>query len=363
MPNAQITGWGKCLPPAVLSNHDLEKLADTSDEWVTTRTGIKERRISHVEVSDMATVAAHRALAAAGKRPGDLDLVVLGTCSGDSLIPATAAILQDKLGARNAAAFDLNAACAGFVYSLVVAANMIRAGTHRTVLVAGAEKLHRHLDFTDRTTAVLFGDGAGAVVLEATDEPVGLLSSELGMDGSVHEILRVPRDGSAGDVTAPRPEECGIRMNGPEVFRRAVTTMGEAAARTIEQAGLTIDDVDLFVPHQANVRIIDAAAKRLGLPDSKVYVNIASYGNTSAATIPVALTEALEEGRVPPGGVVVFAAFGAGLSWAAAVVRWGERVSPLGESDVQLPPSDRDVLSLLEPNLEFFGRSERVGGR
>lgn len=356
MLNAEITGWGKCLPPAVLSNHDLEKLTDTSDEWITTRTGIKERRISHVEVSDMAEVAARRALAAAGKSPADVDLIILGTCTADSLIPSASSILQHKLEAYNAAALDLNAACSGFLYSLVVGANMIRAGTNRTVLVIGAEKLHYHLDFTDRSTAVLFGDGAGAVVLEPTDEPIGLLSSELGMDGRVWDILRVPKDGSAGDVGPPAPADGGIRMNGPEVFRRAVTTMGEAAARTVEAAGLDLDDVDLFIPHQANVRIIDAAARRLGLPESKVFVNIASYGNTSAATIPVALTEALEEGRISAGDLVVFAAFGAGLSWAAAAVRWGPRVTPIEVSDAELPPPDRDTLDLLQPNIDFFGR-------
>ena len=356
MPNAEITGWGKCLPPAVLSNHDLERLTDTSDEWITTRTGIKERRISHVEVSDLAAVAGMRALAAAGLRPADLDLIVFGTCTADSLIPSSAALLQDKLGAYQAGAFDLNAACSGFLYSLVVGSNMIKAGTHRRVLVVGAEQLHRHLDFTDRSTAVLFGDGAGAVVLEASDADVGLLASELGMDGSVHDILEVPRDGTTGRLDPIDPRLCGIRMNGPEVFRRAVTTMGEAAARTLDQAGLALEDIDLFIPHQANVRIIDAAARRLGLPESKVFVNIASYGNTSAATIPVALTEALEEGRIEPGAVIVFAAFGAGLSWAAAVVRWGERISPLSHSDAELPESRLDAFALLQPNLEFFGR-------
>lgn len=358
MPNAEITGWGKCMPPAVLSNHDLEELTDTSDEWISTRTGIKERRISHVDLSDLARVAGLRALAAAGRQPEDLDLIIFGTCTADSLIPSSSAILQEKLGATRAAAFDLNAACSGFLYALVVGSNMVRAGTHRTVLVVGGEKLSRHLDFTDRSTAVLFGDGAGAVVLEATDEPVGVLASELGMDGTVHDILRVPRDGSAGDLTPPTPQESGIRMNGPEVFRRAVTTMGEAAARTVAEAGLDLDDIDLFVPHQANVRIIDAAARRLGLPDAKVYVNIASYGNTSAATIPVALTEAIEEGRVQPGSIVAFAAFGAGLSWAAAVVRWGDRVTPVAESDAELPATDVDAVTLLQPNLDFFGRPD-----
>jgi 3-oxoacyl-[acyl-carrier-protein] synthase III len=361
MPNATITGWGKCLPPTVLSNADLEAVVETSDEWITTRTGIKERRIAHVEVSDLAAVASHHALAAAGLEPDDLDLIVLGTCSGDSIIPATAAHLHAKLGATRAAAFDLNAACSGFIYSLVVAARMIESGMYRRALVAGAEKLHYHLDFTDRSTAVLFGDGAGAVVLEATDEPVGLLAAELGLDGTAAGILEVPVDGTSGDPGPRRPLECGVRMDGPEVFRRAVTTMGDASVRVVEQAGLQLDDVDLLIPHQANVRIIDAAARRLRLREDQVFVNIASYGNTSAATIPVALTEALEEGRVRPGANLVFAAFGAGLSWAAAVVRWGDRVEPLGRSQATLPHTEASVWELLRPNLEFFGRPGEPG--
>jgi 3-oxoacyl-[acyl-carrier-protein] synthase-3 len=360
--NAAITGWGKCLPPNVLSNHDLEQLVDTSDEWITTRTGIKERRISHAEVSDMARVASLHALAAAGKTVDDVDLIILATCTGDSLIPSTAAYLQAKLGAWKAAAFDLNAACSGFVYSLVVAANMIGAGTARTVLVVGAEKLHFHLDFTDRTTCVLFGDAAGAVVMEPTDDPVGLLASEIGMDGSVASILETPRDGTAGDRDFPRPAECGIRMDGPEVFRRAVTTMGDASVRVVKAAGLALEDIDLLIPHQANVRIIDATARRLGLDPAKVFINIASYGNTSAATIPVALTEALEEGRIRPGAVLVMAAFGAGLSWGACVIRWGDRIEPLGMSDAALPPTTRTTMDLLQPNLDFFGRSPAASG-
>ena len=360
MPNATITGWGKCLPPAVLTNHDLELLVETSDDWITTRTGIKERRISHVEISDLARVASLHALAAAGKTPGDVDLIILGTCTGDSLIPSTASILQAKLEAWNAAAFDLNAACSGFVYSLVVANSMIKAGPYRTVLVVGAEKLHFHLDFTERSTCVLFGDGAGAVVLEATDDEVGMISSELGMDGSAASILSIPRDGTAGARDYPKPKESRFEMDGPELFRRAVVKMGEASARVIEQAGLSLDQVDLLIPHQANVRIIDATARRLGLDSAKVFVNIGSYGNTSAATIPVALTEAIEQGRIKPGDNVVFTAFGAGLSWAAAVVRWGDRVEPRATSDAELTTNTRTTMELLEANLEFFGRPTRA---
>jgi 3-oxoacyl-[acyl-carrier-protein] synthase-3 len=362
MPNATITGWGKCLPPSVLSNHDLEQFVDTTDSWVTTRTGIKERRISHVEVSDMAAVACQHALAAAGKTVADVDLIILGTCTGDSLIPSAASLLQAKLGAWNAAAFDLNAACSGFVYSFVVAANMIKAGSHKTVLVVGSEKLHYHLDFTHRATSVLFGDGAGAVLVEATDEEVGLLASELGMNGSLAHILAIPEDGTSGDRETPDPRRSMIDMDGPEVFRQAVTTMGDASIRVLAEAGLGLDDVDLLIPHQANTRIIDAVARRLKLDPVKVFTNIESYGNTSAATIPVALTEALEAGRIPPGGNIVMTAFGAGLTWGAVVVRWGNRVEPVGLSDAALPPSDRTTMELLEPNLVFFGRPQVGSG-
>ena len=360
MRNAEITGWGKCMPPNVLSNHDLEQLVDTSDEWITTRTGIKERRISHVEASELAAVAGLRALAAAGKSVEDVDLILVATCSGDSIIPATASVVQKRMEAWNAAAMDINAACSGFVYGLVTGTSMIRGGEYDTVLLVGTEKLHYIMDFTDRNTCVLFGDGAGAVVLEPTDEPIGVLASDLGIDGSVGHILAVPIDGTQGDRVHPDPQMCGISMEGQEVFKRAVTKMGESAALSLEKAGLGIEDVDLLVPHQANVRIIDATARRLGLDEAKVFVNIHSYGNTSAATIPVALTEALEQGRVTPGSTVVFAAFGGGLTWGSAVYRWGSRVEPLGESDAALPPTELTTMDLLQPNFDFFGLPEKM---
>lgn len=357
---AEITGWGKCMPPNVLSNHDLEKLVDTTDEWITSRTGIKERRISHVEVSDMAAVAGQHALAAAGKTVEDVDLILLATCSADSLIPSAASIVQKKMKAWKAAAMDINAACSGFVYGLQVGTNMIRGGTHSTVLLIGAEKLHYVMDFTDRATCILFGDGAGAVVLEGTDDDVGVLSSDIGLDGSVYHILEVPVDGSMGDRVNPDPRLCGVSMEGQEVFRRAVTKMGESSLLSLERAGLELEDVDLLIPHQANTRIIDATARRLGLDESKVFINIQSYGNTSAATIPVALTEALESGRIEPGDNIVFAAFGGGLTWASAVHRWGSRVDPLGQSDSALPPTDLTTMDLLQPNFDFFGLPEKM---
>jgi 3-oxoacyl-[acyl-carrier-protein] synthase III len=357
MPNATITGWGRCTPPTVLSNEDLEKLTNTSDEWITTRTGIKERRISHAPTSDMAEVASRHALAAAGLEPEDLDLIVMTTCTGDTVIPSPATLLQAKLGASHAAAFDLNAACSGWIYGLHVAGQLIKSGVHKKVLLVAAERLSHYIDFTNRNTAVLFGDGAGAVILEATEADEGILSATIGSDGEAADLLWVPGVGTSGDrYQSEARSQYGVVMNGPEVFKRAVKAMGAAATEVVEAAGLELDDVDLLIPHQANVRIIDATARRLKLDPEQVFVNIASYGNTSAATIPMALTEALEDGAVHPGDNIVFAAFGAGLTWAAAVVRWGSRVTPLATSDAALPPYDGDVFDLMRENVEFFGK-------
>lgn len=354
MPNATITGWGKCVPPAVLTNSDLETLTQTSDDWITTRTGIKERRISHVEVSDMSAVAARHALAAAGLEPTDIDLIIMATCSPDRLIPSAGTMVQAKIGATRAAAMDLNAACSGFLFGLATADQMIRAGSMRRILVIGAEKLSFWLDFTNRSTSVLFGDGAGAVVIEATDDQGGLLAFELGSDGTAGDLLCVPGTGTEGnplDSQAP-----SILMEGQDVFRRAVVAMGDSSTRVIAKAGLELGDIDLLIPHQANVRIIDATARRLSLDPAQVYINIASYGNTSAATIPIALTEALEEGRIKPGSILVFTAFGGGFTWAACVYKWGSRATPLDTSDAALPPTTATALELLQPNVAVHGK-------
>ncbi len=357
MTNSLITGWGKCLPPTVLTNHDLESLVDTNDEWITARTGIKERRISHVGTADLATVAGKRALAAAGLPPADVDLVSVATCTPDMLLPSAASLVQDALGATNAGAVDQNAACSGFLYSLIMASGMVDGGVIDTALVIGSERLTYLIDFTDRGTAVLFGDGAGAVVVQATDEPGGLKASELGSDGAVADILWAPGSGTGVNRMELEKDHRlqAIAMNGPEVFKRAVTAMGHSSTRVVKEAGWALEDVDLLIPHQANVRIIDATARRLKLDPAKVFVNIESYGNTSAATIPIALTEALEARRVKPGAKIVFAAFGAGLSWAAAAYEFGSRTEPLGESDAELPPTDGDVMRLLADNFAYYG--------
>lgn len=355
MRHAEIIGWGKALPPAVLTNSDLEKIVDTSDDWITTRTGIKERRITHVEASDMAEVAARHAIAAAGIEAGEIDMIINATCTPETLIPASASHVQARLEARRAGAMDINANCSGFLYSMVVASDMIKTGSLQTVLVIGVEKLSYVVDYSERTTCVLFGDGAGAVVLRPSAERVGVLASELRVDGEAADILCVPEFGTAGSVGPRNPRRAGIYMEGQDVFRRAVTKMGEASVNVVREAGWDFEDVDLLVPHQANQRIIDATARRLGLDESKVFVNIHAYGNTSAATIPVALTEALEQGRITPGANLVFAAFGGGLTWGAAAVRWGDRVTPLGVSDAAIPPTDQTALEILQPSLDYFG--------
>lgn len=345
MRRATITGWGKCTPSAVLTNEDLEAVMDTSDEWITTRTGIKERRITHTETSDMATVAGHHAIAAAGLQPEDIDLLILATCTPDRIIPSAASLVQAKLGVANAACLDVNAACSGFVYGLSLANGMIATSAARRVLLIGAEKLSTLLDVEDRSTAVLFGDGAGAVVLEPAGDGEGVLALNLGTDGGLADILTVSGFGTEeiGNVA----EQFSLVMDGQEVFRNAVTQMGEAAARAVADSGLSLEDVDILIPHQANTRIIDATARRMKLPPEKVFVNITGYGNTSAASIPIALTEALESALIRPGAVIVFVAFGGGLTWGAACLRFGDRVTPLGASDARLPATRFTGLELL----------------
>lgn len=327
MPNAAITGWGSAVPEQVLSNADLERMVETSDEWIVARTGIHERR--QVGPSDttlsLSVRASERAIAVAGIRPEDIDLIVVATTTPDTFMPATASLLQARLGNTSAGAFDVVAACSGFVYALNVATQFVRAGSSRTALVVGADTLTRMIDFTDRGTCVLFGDGAGAVVLQATDAPVGVLSTVLGSDGRGAGHLYVPGWGTGiipdeGTETLVRPY---MRMNGAEVFRFSVRIMGEVAVQAVEQAGLSLGAIDWLIPHQANIRIIDAAAKRLDLPRERVWANLDRYGNTSAGSVPICLAEAADGGALRPGANIVLVAFGAGLSWAATVVRWG----------------------------------------
>jgi len=323
---AQIAGWGKYVPANVLTNDDLSRMVETSDEWIRSRTGIGERHLAgdRESTSTMAVRAAEQALHVANVDPTALNLVVVATATPDYLFPATACLVQNALGARHAGAFDLAAGCSGFVYAIAMAANGIIAGAYETALVIGAETLSRIVNWADRATCVLFGDGAGAVVLKASAEPCGVLASVLGADGSGADLLTLPGSGFKEPVTretraAQLPH---IQMNGNEIYRFATRTMSTVAQQVVRQAGMTLDQVDLLIPHQANARIIQSVAKQLKLPDEKVFVNLDRYGNTSAASVPIALCEAVDSGRLQTGQTLVMAAFGAGLTWAAAVVRW-----------------------------------------
>jgi len=352
MRHAAIIGWGAYVPPAVLSNNDLAAVIDTNDEWITTRSGIKERRISHVSNAAMATAAARHALAAADLEATDMDLIIVATCSPDRAVPSVAAYVQRELGGLGAT-MDLNAACSGFVYALSVANGMVAAGTADRALVIGAERLSSFLDLEDRTTAVLFGDGAGAVVVEASEGPEGVLSSNLHSDGSLTEILTIRGAGTEGVFASDVPTT--VDMEGREVFRNAVTRMGEGAEIAINNAGFGAGDIDVLISHQANIRIIDATAKRLNVNPENVYTNIHAYGNTSAASIPIALSEAVDQGVIAPGSLVAMVAFGGGLTWGAAIVRWGDRVERLGTTDSGIPGTDLKGLELLAARVQGLG--------
>jgi 3-oxoacyl-[acyl-carrier-protein] synthase III len=326
---AAITGWGSAVPEKVLTNADLEKIVETSDEWITTRTGIKERRIVHEGESTMtlAVTASRRALERAGVSPWQIDLVICCTATPDFLFPATACLVQHEIGAENAGAFDLEAACSGFIYGISVGSQFIRTGAYKTVLVVAAEALSRFVDWKDRATCVLFGDGAGAVILQASETRSGVLSFVLGSHGVGGDLIKVPAGGAYKPAT-PESITSGehfIKMNGQEVYRFAVRIMGDSAVSALDKAGLEYEDISLFIPHQANLRIISSIAERLKLDTEKVFINIERYGNTSAASIPIALVEAVEGGRVHEGDNLLFVAFGAGLTSAASIVRWGGR--------------------------------------
>lgn len=338
-----ITGWGKYAPKRVLTNADLERMVDTSDEWITTRTGIKERRIAGPDepTSYISVKAAEAAMEVAGITAEDLDLIIVATSTPDYLLPPVSSQIQDMLGAR-CGAFTVVAGCTGWVYGLVVAQQFIEAGTYDTILVIGSEEVSKAVDYTDRTTCVLFGDAAGAVVMQTFDMPTGILAFELGSDGSGYQHLIVPGLGVVEPASQKVIDErlYYIRMNGQEIFKFAARVLGRSMRRVLGQAGLTPDDIDLFIPHQANYRIVEAAARLMRVPEDKFYMNIERYGNTSAASIPVALCEAIEEGRCKPGDIVAIVGFGAGLTWASAVVH-------LGGPDIVQAYSATDELFLL----------------
>jgi 3-oxoacyl-[acyl-carrier-protein] synthase-3 len=322
----KITGTGSATPNQVLTNSDLEKMVDTSDEWITERTGIKERRIAPPEMAgtDYACEAALRAMKMAGLGPREIDMILVGTVTPDAPLPSSSCLLQDKLGATNAAVMDIVAACSGFIYGLAIARSFIITGQMKNILVVGVETLSRITNWKDRNTCVLFGDGAGAAVVSVSTEPGGILDTYLKGDGSLSHLLQVPYGGGRVPLTADNicHDDRYIKMEGPEVFKSAVKAMGEAATAILHRAKLKGSDIDLMIPHQANIRIIEATAKRIRLPMERVYVNIHKYGNTSAASIPIALDEAVREGRIKRGDRIVLVAFGAGFTWGSALIEW-----------------------------------------
>ncbi|MCV0404320.1 MAG: ketoacyl-ACP synthase III [Chloroflexi bacterium] len=324
--NALIAGWGMYAPKRIMTNDELSTFVDTSDEWIRTRTGIRERRIAADDetATTLAVHAARDAMVVAGLDPSELDLVIVGTCTPDYPLPATAVLVATELGATRASGFDLQAACSGFLYALASGHSFIRSGMYRNVMVIGVEVLSRFLDWTDRSTCVLFGDGAGAVLLQASDQPGGLVGFDLFSDGTGCEGIIVPAGGSKRPASHETVDahQHAIRMLGSEVYKYATRQMGESAVAALRDAGLTVDDVDQFVFHQANMRIIASVQKQLNIPPEKTYVNIEKYGNTSAASVPMALVEAVAAGRIKQGDKVLMVAFGAGYTAGAALVEW-----------------------------------------
>jgi 3-oxoacyl-[acyl-carrier-protein] synthase-3 len=347
MTYAAITGWGACMPPAVLTNADLATFLDTTDEWIVSRTGMKERRVSHVPAIELSTVAAARALACANLAAGDVDLIIYGSCSNDESVPNCASGVQLNLGAAQAAAMDLNTACTSFLYGLVTATAMIRTGVVKNALVIGVELITHYMDWSDRNVAVLFGDGAAAVVLQASEKESGLIGSAIGCDAEARTSLRVR---GIGCGYAGRNITLGDTIwdfDGQVIFKRAVRAMSDASARVMRQCGVTAGEIDVVVPHQANLRIIESVAKYAGIPMERVMLTVQKYGNMSAATVPVALVEALEDGRVKPGSLLLMPGFGGGLTWASLLVRWGDRVTPLGATERTLPPCTKTALEMV----------------
>jgi 3-oxoacyl-[acyl-carrier-protein] synthase-3 len=360
--SVRITGWGMYAPERVLTNADLEQLVDTSDEWIRSRTGIRERRVAapHETTATLAAVAGKRAIAVAGLEPDDIDLILVGTLTPDYWMPSTAALVKEAIGNRTAAAFDVMAACSGFVYGYATADSFVRSGMYRHVLVIGAELLTRFLDFHDRNTCILFGDGAGAIVVSASDEEGGgLAGMELTTDPDGAYMIWLPSGGSKSPPSAEtiRRGEHYVRMEGKETYRFATKTLATSALTAIERAGWQPEEVDLFIPHQANVRIIEAVAKGLNLPMDKMFVNVDRYGNTSAASVGLALAEAVDSGRIQIGDKIVFVAFGAGFTSGAAAVEWtadpvhGKRAESVEPVASVRAPVDWDSVDPIPPRL------------
>lgn len=349
---AEITGWGSYAPPVTLTNDDLAKVIDTSDEWIYSRSGIKRRHISHVSTGDMSWLACERALAAAGIKSEEIDLIILGSTTPEEICPNTASIVKNRLGAINAACFDLNSACTSWFYGLNVATDMIKAGSISKALVIGAERISLALDWHKRESCVLFGDGAGAVVIEASKQKSGLLAAKSGCVSDTRELLHIP-DWGLQPGRFEGQIEISLDFQGQEIFKNAVRGMAQACDSVMENQQLGIEDIDLFIPHQANIRIIQTLAKKLDVPMEKVIVRIDEYANTSAASIPLAMCDALSNGVIQPGMTILTATFGAGLTWGAGVIRWGQRAVPLATSDKKLPEFAGTGFDLLEDSFAY----------
>jgi 3-oxoacyl-[acyl-carrier-protein] synthase-3 len=345
--HAAIVGWGKCLPPLILTNRDLATFLPTDDEWITTRTGMKERRISHVPGIELAITAARRAIACAGMSGKDIELVIYGSCSNDELVPNSASGVQQRIGATQAAAFDVNTACTSFMYGLSIGTSMIKSGVVRNALVIGVELISQYMDWDNRNVAVLFGDGAAAVVLKESQSEAGVIAEKLHCYADARQILRVRGMGTMYANLGVQYGQTSWDFDGQEIFRKAVQGMSEASLDVMRRAGVTMADIGLVVPHQANLRIIDAVAKRAGAGADKVFLTVQKYGNMSSATAPVALVEAVEEGRVEPNSLVLMPAFGGGLTLSAHLIRWGERLTPLEQSAAELPPTTKTALDIV----------------
>jgi len=340
---AHVTGWGMAVPDKVLTNNEISHMVDTNDEWIVEMTGISERRIAndHETTASLATDAALKALELANLDPADVELIIVSTSSPEHIFPATACLVQDRIGARKAGAFDLSAACTGFIYALNMAAQAVRTGSVKNALVIGAETLSRLVNWKDRSTCILFGDGAGAFVLQPSDVPGGVLSAVMRSDGSGGDLLSLPAGGSRLPTTAATVANGlhYIHMNGREVFRFATRVMAQATQEAVQLAGHQMDDIKLIIPHQANRRIIESAARQLDISMERVVVNVGTYGNTSTASIPIATCEALQSGRLQSGDKIVFVGFGAGLTWGAAMVQWSGPI--LARRKRRLPRSYR----------------------
>ena len=351
---AKFVGWGSYLPSLVVKNRDLVHFVDTTDEWILSRTGIKERRYSHVSTGEMAWLSAEKALAGAGMLPSDLDLIILGSTTANDVCPNTASYIKNKLKAGSAAAIDINSACTSWLYGVAMMSDMIKAGSIKTGMVIGSERLSLGLDWNKRESCCLFGDGAGAVVLTRSNEKLGLISSRISCVPDSREFLEIPNWGIQPGI---HTNDLHLSMNfdGAAIFKRAVKSMSLDCQAVLNQAGLTIKDIDLFIPHQANIRIINAVGSKLGVDLDKTIVTIDRFGNTSAASIPISLCEALKSGIIKGGETILLASFGAGLSCGAAILKWGASTKHVKETHFSIPSYQGEVTELLSDSFSYHG--------